>query len=92
MALITWDESKRSTNLVKHGLDFAEFETAFDFSTAIELPAEPSATGRARFRLVGVFDGRLVVVAILSPLGTEALSLISLRPASRAERRLYAQD
>lgn len=44
-----------------------------------------------RFRLVGTFEGRLVVAAILSPLGSEAFSLISLRPASRMKRRLYAE-
>ncbi|WP_019905632.1 BrnT family toxin [Methylobacterium sp. 77] len=92
MTIIVWDESKRFTNLAKHGLDFADFEEAFDFSTAVEVAAEPSATGRTRFRLVGILADRLVVAAIMSPLLTEALSLISLRPASRAERRLYAED
>jgi uncharacterized protein len=78
--LIVWDEPKRLTNLQKHGLDFADFEAGFDFETALVAVAQPSATGSARMKIIGEFDGQTVVAAI---------SLISLRRASRSERRLY---
>lgn len=89
--LFVWDEPKRTANVAKHGLDFAEFEGGFDFAGAVELVATPGRDDRFRLRLVGVLHDRLVVAAILSPLGSETVSIISLRPASRAERRLYAQ-
>ncbi|NEU13763.1 hypothetical protein G3T14_16720 [Methylobacterium sp. BTF04] len=87
--LIVWDELKRETNLAKHGLDFADFSTRFDFEAAVQVDANAVASGPARFKLIGEFEGRLVVAAILAPLGTEALALISLRRASRRERSFY---
>ena len=87
--LIVWDEPKRLTNLQKHGLDFADFEAGFDFETALVAVAQLGATGSARMKIIGEFDGQTVVAAIIAPLGREAISLISLRRASRSERRLY---
>ena len=82
------DEPKRLSNIRKHGLDMAEFAEGFDFESARQFPAHPSRTGRARFGLIGWFNGAVVVAAIMSPLGTEALSLVSLRVASQQERDL----
>lgn len=84
-----WDALKRASNLEKHGLDFAAFEIGFDRYTAIAVPARSSSSGRRGFKLIGIFEGRLIVAVIITPLGSEAISLISLRRASRAERRLY---
>ncbi|WP_237478260.1 BrnT family toxin [Lichenibacterium dinghuense] len=86
---IIYDESKRPSNLDKHGSDMADFAEAFDFDGAARFPANPSRTGRARFGLIGWFNGAVVVAAIVSPLGSEALSLVSLRAASQQERDLY---
>lgn len=88
---VVWDEPKRLANLAKHGLDFAHFEEGFDFDTAIQLPAHPSPTGRERFRLVGWLFDELVVVAVMSPLGTEALSIVSLRHAKETEGERHVE-
>lgn len=87
--LIVWDEAKRLLNLAKHGIDFADLAAEFDFERAISSPAKPSATGRARVALIGRHRGRSIVVVAASPLGTEALSLVSARPASPRERGHY---
>jgi uncharacterized protein len=86
---IIWDEPKRLSNLVKHGLDFADIEEGFDFDGAIVLPAKPSRTGLARFRLIGELRGALLVAIVRSSLGSEAISIVSLRPASQKERKLH---
>ena len=49
-----------------------------------------SVDGRQRLVATSFLDGSLVTL-VFSLLGTEAISLISLRTASRSERRLYAQ-
>ncbi len=87
--LLVWDEPKRAANLVKHGLDFARFEDGFDIAGAVRFRAAPSRTGRERFGLIGWLDDEMVIVTILSPLGTEALAIISMRSASIAERERY---
>jgi uncharacterized DUF497 family protein len=75
-----WDEGKRESNLAKHGLDFAHVEKSFDFATAIITTARTP-----RRKAIGRL-GRIIVVLIFAPLGTEAISLIRLRAASKKER------
>lgn len=84
---ITWDERKRLSNLEKHGLDFEELEH-FDWSACDYTKAAPSAYGRARVKAVGYLRDMLVTV-IISFLGSEGMSIISLRPSNAKERQLY---
>ena len=79
---IVWDEPKRQRNLAKHDLDFEALTPAF-FETATIFSSK-----RSRFVAVGELNGRIVVAVVFVPLGTEALSVISMRPASRKERIL----
>lgn len=79
--MIVWDEPKRLTNLAKHGLDFADLDEAF-FLAAVAVPAK-----NGRHMAIGrLADGTVAVVFAL--LGTEGVSVISMRPASRKERNL----
>jgi uncharacterized DUF497 family protein len=84
---IVWDEPKRQTNLATHGLDLADAEF-LDWETAIVVRGHTGAGGRPRFRAIGRLRNDLVTL-VFSPLGSEAVSVISLRRASRSERRLY---
>lgn len=79
--MIVWDEPKRLTNLAKHGLDFADLDEDF-FLAAKVVPAK-----NGRHMAIGrLADGTVAVVFAL--LGTEGVSVISMRPASRKERGL----
>jgi hypothetical protein len=78
---IVWDEPKRLANLDKHGLDFADV-IHFEWETALIV-----TTHSSRFKAVGRYaDGTAVVV--YAELGTEAISIVSFRPANATERRL----
>ena len=87
---IVWDEPKRRTNLATHGFDLADAES-FDWDTALIVPGHAGETGRPRFRAIGRLGHDLVAI-VFSPLGTEAISVISLRRASRSERKLYEKN
>jgi uncharacterized DUF497 family protein len=78
---IIWDEPKRLANLTKHGMDFAGLEQEF-FENATVVPASDG-----RSIAVGRHLGNVIVV-VFAPLGREAISVISMRPASRRERNL----
>lgn len=80
------DPPKRAANLSRHKIDLKDFEDGFDVDTAVVLPTKPSRTGRRRLKLIGEMVGHGVVVVIVSPLGSEAMSVISIRPASKKER------
>ncbi|QQR39077.1 BrnT family toxin [Devosia rhizoryzae] len=80
--LITFDETKRQSNLIKHGLDFADLTLEF-FESAVIFDA-----AQDRLKALGTFAGEIVVAVVFKPLGSEALTIISMRPASRKERSL----
>lgn len=76
---IVWDEPKRLTNLAKHGLDFADLDADFFAEAALD------PRGKGRFVAVGEW-AEIAITVIFRPLGAEAISVISMRPASRKER------
>ncbi|WDF71473.1 BrnT family toxin [Novosphingobium sp. KACC 22771] len=80
--MIVWDEPKREANILKHGIDFADIGEGF-FASALIGQAKAG-----RWFAIGEMDG--VIVVIFATLGTEGISIISARPASRKERKLIA--
>jgi uncharacterized DUF497 family protein len=79
--MIVWDEPKRLVNLAKHGLDFSDLDEAF-FLSSLVVPAKEN-----RHMAIGrLADGTIAVV--FAVLGSEGVSVISMRPASRREREL----
>ena len=67
-------------NLDKHGLDFADLNETF-FDTALVLPSYNN-----RWQGIGKHI-RGVIVVVFVTLGKEAVSVISMRPASRFEMK-----
>jgi hypothetical protein len=80
---IVWDEVKRLANLEKHRLDFADLDADFFLAATLR----PSHSGRVL--AFGRHRGELVIVVVFRPLGTEALSVVSMRPANAKERQLF---
>ncbi|MCB5412450.1 BrnT family toxin [Pseudogemmobacter faecipullorum] len=78
---IVWDEPKRQANIAKHGYDFA------DLSPDFFLGAKVVQAKERRWMAIGCFsDGTIAVVFVT--LGSEGLSVISMRAASKKEREL----
>jgi uncharacterized DUF497 family protein len=78
---IVWDEPKRLTNILSHGMDFADLDEAF-FEASVIVPVKSGRMAAVGRHYSGII---LVVFALL---GAEAFSVISMRPASRKERGL----
>ena len=86
-----WDPQKAESNEKKHGVAFSEAATAFGDPLSITIPDPDRSVGEARFVLVGLtYRGRFVVVAHAE--AEDSISIISARPATRAERRMYEQE
>ena len=77
---IVYDPVKRLSNLEKHGFDFADLDEAFF------LEAKIAPANQGRWRATGEF-GETIVTGIFSVLGAEAISIVSMRRASRKERQ-----
>jgi len=82
---IIWDEPKRLANLTKHRMNFADLNETF-FDQAFVLPALGN-----RHRAIGV-NIRGVICVVFVYYGKEAISVISMRPASSNERKAYEEN
>ena len=81
---ISFDEPKRQLNLSKHGLDFADLGVEY-FANSIVVPAKSG-----RFMAIGVLSSD-VIATVFARLGSQGLSIVSMRPASRKERKAHEQ-
>jgi uncharacterized protein len=81
---ISFDEPKRQSNLSKHGLDFAELDVEY-FANSIVVPVK-----WGRFMAIGVLSND-VIATVFAKLGSQGVSIVSMRRASRKERKIYEQ-
>ena len=80
---IVWDEPKRLANIAKHnGLDFGDLDEEF-FERSIIVPGKSN-----RFIAVGRLGHGIVVVVVFTVLGSQGVSIVSMRRASAKERKL----
>jgi uncharacterized protein len=84
-----WDETKRRSNIRRHGFDFVDAEEVFAGETATFLD-DRFNYGELRFLTFGFFWGR--VVAIAHTANDEAARVISFRKASKYEEKLFFQE
>jgi uncharacterized protein len=81
---LSFDEQKRQINLAKHGFDFADLDDEY-FASSIVVPAK-----LGRFMAIGTLTTN-VIATVFVKLGTQGLSIVSMRLASRKERKVYEQ-
>lgn len=81
---IVWDEPKRHWTLENRGFDFDDLTIEF-FEKAVVFGARDG-----RVKAVGDLRG-LTMAVIFKPLGSEAISIISMRKANRKERNVYGR-
>ena len=85
----TWDEAKRRSNLVKHGLDFADVPAVFGGIT-FTFEDDRFDYGEERFITLGMLKGMVVVIAHTER--NDTVRIISMRKATKHEQKLYFQD
>lgn len=85
-----WDSRKAAANLKKHGVSFEEASTALADDHAVTGADPDHSVGELRWITFGVSDGgRLLVVSHTED--GDIIRLISGRPATRPERKLYEE-
>jgi len=84
-----WDECKNTSNVAKHGFDFADACQIFNLPMVIELD-DRSDYGEERWIGIGMLCQRVVVVIYTEPSETTT-RIISLRKALTHERKRYEQ-
>ncbi len=85
---IEWDEQKREVNRDKHGLDFEDARHVLSQPMLI-LEDNRKDYGEQRFRGIGPMKD--IVVLIAFTVRSDALRIISMRPANKKEKIAYAR-
>ncbi len=83
----SWDDSKRALNLKKHLYDFPDIQVVFDGRFAFSREDTRHDYGEKRFNMLVDLKGRIINITF-NPRGGK-YHLISVRPASLEERRIY---
>lgn len=85
-----WDSAKAASNLKKHGVSFEEAATSLADDLSVTGRDPEHSWGESRFITFGVSSaGRLLVVSHTER--GDVLRIISARPATKHERRIYEQ-
>ena len=86
----TWDEAKNAMNRQKHGIDFADVPTVFDYPMVTFLD-QRKEYGEDRWIGIGWLGDVLAVVVYTEP--TAGMTrIISARKANRHEQRIYTEE
>jgi uncharacterized DUF497 family protein len=83
----SWDDAKRERNIVTHGYDFADLQEVFDARFVLTRPDTRFDYGEFRYNMLVEYDGRIINITFTPRAGK--FHLISARPASREERKVY---
>jgi len=86
---LTWDEAKRASNLVKHGLDFAQAHWVLD--SVYRLDVDVVRSGEYRVQSFSYVLNVLAVLTVVHTSRGSAARVISFRPASREECEVYRE-
>lgn len=86
---LEYDPAKDVSNIAKHGLSLADAWLVYDAPGKITLQA--SRHGEARFVDVAMVEVAGVVLVLVYVIRGDVIRAISLRRASKVERRLYDQ-
>jgi len=85
----TWDETKRLSNIEKHGIDFADVPPMFD-GDVFTIEDQRFDYGETRYITFGLLQFHVIVVAHTDENGI--IRIISARKATKNEEKLYFQE
>ena len=83
----SWDDTKRRLNLADKGYDFADVAEAFDGRFCITRQDARKDYGEPRYNMLAALRERVVNITFTPRAGK--IHLISVRPASREERKVH---
>ena len=85
----TWDETKRRSNLIKHGLDFATAHRVFTGPT-FSIPDNRFDYGEERFVTIGLLDAKVVVIVHAET--PDEIRVISMRKGTANEQEIFFEN
>jgi uncharacterized DUF497 family protein len=86
-----WDPAKAVRNLRKHGVSFEEASTVFYDPLAVTGADPDHSEGEERLITFGVSSAKRLLVVSHTERG-DVIRIISARPATRGEKRIYEES
>ena len=83
-----WDPKKAQTNLLKHGVDFAEAATVFFDPLSLTVPDPLHSADENRCVITGLSERQRHLVVVHADRG-DRIRIISARLATAGERKRY---
>jgi hypothetical protein len=88
--LFSWNSQKNQANYDKHGVEFETACQAF-FDPFLKIVDVDSDSGEAREALIGLAD-RWEMLYVVFVERSDTFRIVSARPATRSERRIYEEE
>lgn len=90
MLRVEWSARKNRSNIIKHGVDFAEAKSVFDDPLQLTVPDPDHSISEKRFITVGMSErNRLLIMA--HTIEDDRIRIITARRPTRTERRNYEE-
>lgn len=86
-----WDEAKAAANFRKHKVTFEEASTVFEDDLSLTGRDPDHSLGEHRFITFGLSVANRILAVSHAEHG-DAIRIISARPATRTERKMYEED
>jgi uncharacterized protein len=86
-----WDAKKATANSRKHGVSFEEASTAFEDDFALTSADPDHSDDEYRWVTFGISARKRLLVVSHTEEEEDIIRVISARPATRAERKLYEE-
>ena len=91
MTIFEWDEDKEKSNLSKHKVSFDEAESVFSDEFSVTIFDPDHSIEENRFINIGMSDRNRVLIVVY-PEREKRIRIISVRKATKAERKIYEQN
>jgi uncharacterized DUF497 family protein len=82
-----WDENKRTSNIEKHGIDFADAKHVFEDLYRIEFEDVRANYGEIRLITIGQYSN--IILTIVYTIRNQNIRIISARKSNLFERSEY---
>jgi hypothetical protein len=88
---LEWDDNKNRENLLKHGFDFADAWQLFNNPLLVK-PDTRKVYEEDRWIGIGTMNNGIIVVFVFTKRNNEITRIISMRKASKKERRNHEKS
>lgn len=86
-----WDDFKARQNLAKHDVSFVEATTVFLDPLSVTIDDPDHSQGEQRYIIIG-YSNRVRLLVVVHVDRGDNIRIISARPCTRIERRIYEED